>query len=69
MNWIDIKERLPQFDQTYVISVTKGNYTFKAVAFYETATNLWFYSVEGEKDKQIHDQINGWVENLGIYTR
>lgn len=69
MNWIDIRERQPQIDQQYVVSVTKGNYTFKAVAFYEPENDLWFYSLEGEKGKQIHDRVNGWIENLGVYTR
>jgi len=67
IKWIDTRIKLPDLDAAYVISITKGIYTFKAVAFFEEGQ--WFYSLEGEKGLQITDQINGWVENLGVYIR
>lgn len=67
MKWIDTRERVPQLDQEYVVSITKGNYTFKAVAYFEI--DKWFYSVEGKRGERIVDQVNGWVENIGVYVR
>lgn len=67
MRWFDTRERLPQIEQAYVVSITIDNYTFKAIAFFENRN--WFYSIKGEKGEQIVDQINGWVEDLGIYIR
>ena len=67
MKWVDTRERLPQLDQEYVVSVTNGNYKFMAVAYFEGGQ--WFYSVRGEKGDEIAEQINGWIDNLEIYTR
>lgn len=67
MQWIDTRQRVPQLDQEYVVSVTKGNYTFKAVAYFEEGE--WFYSVEGKRDERIVDRVNAWVENMGVYVR
>lgn len=67
IQWIDARSKLPDLDGAYEISITRGNYTFTAVAFFEQGQ--WFYSLEGEKGLQITDQINGWVENLGVHIR
>lgn len=67
IKWMDTRFKLPDLDGAYVISVTKGNYTFKAVAFFEAGQ--WFYSIRGQKGDQILEQINGWVDNLGVYIR
>jgi hypothetical protein len=67
MNCIDIRTQLPVFDQHYVVSITKNDYTFLAIAHFEQ--NEWFYVNEGEKGDRINDRINGWIDNLAIYTR
>jgi|GEM_PF-2470127 len=70
MNWIDIENRLPEANQNHlIISVTRGNYTFLAVAIYVNKENLWYYVEKGEKGELITDQVNGWVENLGVFMR
>jgi hypothetical protein len=70
MNWIDTRNRLPQEDNTaYVVSVTRDNYTFKAIAYFSPGAQEWYYSDRGERGDLITDRVNAWVENLAIFTR
>lgn len=70
MNWIDLEKRLPDAYQNHlIISVTRGNYTFLAVAIYDNKDDLWYYVEKGEKGDLITDQVNAWVDNLGVFKR
>lgn len=70
MNWIDTRNRLPiEGNNAYVVSVTRGNYTFKAIAYFVPDTEEWYYSYRGERGDLITDRVNAWIENLGVYIR
>lgn len=70
MNWIDTNERLPNVDNdVFVISVTRGNYTFLATALYVLNDNKWYYTDKGEVGEEITDTVNGWINNIGVYVR
>lgn len=70
MRWIDTQDRLPLEDNNvYVVSVTRGNYTFKTTAYFDFNTKEWYYSDKGERSELITNNVNAWVENLGVYVR
>lgn len=69
MKWIDTEDALPKFSNNYVVSITRDNYTFLAIAEYDDERNQWFYSIKGEKDELIKDRINGWFDNVGVFLK
>jgi len=70
MNWVDTNERLPVAkNDFYVVSVTKGNFTFLAVAFYMKDDNKWLYMDKGSPGEEVTDEVIAWAENHSTYTR
>lgn len=70
MNWVDTNQRLPNVNNdVFVISVTRGNYTFLATALYILNDGKWYYTDKGEVGEEVTDTVNGWIDNLGLYVR
>lgn len=68
MNWVQTSERLPEaMNDFYVISVTRGNFTFLAVAYFMKLENQWIYMEKGSQMEVVTDTVNAWVENIGQY--
>jgi len=67
MNWIDNQDRLPLENSVYIVSVTRENYTFLAIAYFNPDTKEWSYSEKGVIGDLITDRVTGWIDNLGVY--
>lgn len=68
MNWVKTSERLPEANNDYhVISVTKGNDTFLAVALYMKHDKKWYYLDRGVPGDEVIENVNAWVENIGLH--
>lgn len=68
MNWVDTNERLPVAkNDFYVVSVTKGNFTFLAVGLYMKLEDKWYYMDKGRSSDEVIENVNAWIENIGSY--